>query len=254
MRGATVVDKAGEIEVGKDRRRTIALVREELSRKVLSYVATALMAAFFGFAAAPGFSSAVIPLEESAREGGRIVDFLFLAVISTLSVNVLSRSYFLLHRDPFYGWLAFLRTLPVSPGEIVFARSLIMLPATAGMTAVFFAPITGIAWFLMEDFKATQFLWFALIWLGYALFAGGINLYLELGLRGKLVAILQIAWLAAILAAVWLLRGGLVATTFDLAGEHGPLAAGLALLAGGVLFAFFAKATRRRVETREYAG
>ncbi len=253
MREATVLRQPRKTGLGNQRGRIAALVREELSRKSLSYGATALLAVFFGIVTLPVFTSAVIPLEESAREGGWAVDLLFLAVISTLSVNVLSRSYFFIHHDPFYGWLAFLRALPVSPGEVVLARSLIMLPATAGMTAVFFVPIISAARFLMADFKATQFLWFVLIWLGYALAAGGLNLYLELGVRGGAAMASQFAWLVVLVAAVWLANGGLVVTAFELAGAYGPLPAGISLSIGGSLFALLARATRRRLAGREFS-
>ncbi|MBA2692552.1 MAG: hypothetical protein H0U65_08680 [Rubrobacter sp.] len=251
-------DVRGEVATeGKEtnirRKRIGRLVREEFSRKSLSYTLTAVAAVFLGFAAIPAFSSAVIPLEESERSGGVLVDLIFLAIIAILSVNTFSRSYMLIHRDPFYGWLVFLRSLPVSPKEMVFARSLIMLPATIVMTALFFAPITAFSWALDYQFDAGRYFWFVLVWLGYALFGGGINLLLELGVGGKVVLAFQFAWLAAIIAVIWLFGGDLVLTTFELAGEYGPLAAGLALLAGGFFFAVFAKATERRVADREFA-
>lgn len=255
MKSQAVASNAAKTERPKmeiRQKRIRHLAREEFSGKSRSYTLTAIAAVFFGFLIFPGFSSAVIPLEESARSSGRLVDFFFLAIISILSVNVFSRSYFLIHRDPFYGWLTFLRSLPVSPREMILARSIIMLPATLAMTAIFFTPIVSFSWFLMEDFDAGQFLWFALVWLGFALAAGGLNMYLELGLRGKVVAVLQIVWLVVFVAAVWLLGGDLVFTTFELAGEYGPLSAGLALLAGGLLFTLFAKATERRVAKREF--
>ncbi len=239
-------------EMETPKKRVEYLAREELSRKSLSYVATAAMAVFFGLVILPGFSATVMQLEESASGSGRLVDFFFLAIVSILSVNVFSQSYFLIHRDPFHDWLVFLRSLPVSPKEMVLARSLIMLPATLAMTALFFAPIIGSAWILTDGFEAGRFLWFALVWLGYALAVGGVNLYLELGVKGKLVLALQFVSLIAIIAVMSLVNGDLVLTTFELAGEYGPLAAGISLLIGGTLFALFAKATERRVEKREF--
>lgn len=236
-----------------DRERIRHLIREEVSRKSLSYAATAVAVVFFGFVIVPGFSSAVIPLSESARSGGFFVDLYFLAIIPILSINTVSLSYMFIYRDPFRGWLVFLRSLPISPREVVLGRSLVMLPATVIMTALFFAPIFVVSWALMEEFPAGQFLWFGLTWLGYALFAGGINLYLELGIRGKVVLGLQFAWLFLLIAVSWLVDGDLVFTTFELSGDYGPLPAGLALLAGGVLFAIFAKATECRVGRRELA-
>lgn len=228
------------------------LVREEFSRKIFSYFLTAIFAVFLGLVAVPAFGSAVAPLEESARSGGFAVDLIFLAVISILSINVFSRNYMFIHRDPFRGWLVFLRSLPVSPKEMILARSLIMLPTTIILTSLFFAPAIVVSLFLEPRFDAAQYLWFALAWMGYALFAGGMNLLVELGVSGKIALVFQFVWLAVIVAVVWLFGGNLVYSTFVLAGEYGPLAAGTSLLVGGIVFALFAKATERRVADREF--
>ncbi|CAN5534164.1 MAG: hypothetical protein ACR2N0_08635 [Rubrobacteraceae bacterium] len=250
----TDAPKAAEApEPDTRKKRVVHIVREEFSRKIVSYAVTAMAAVFFGLVAIPAFFAAVVPLEESARSGAFAVDLIFLAIISILSINVFSRSYMLIHRDPFHGWLVFLRSLPVSPREMILARSLIMLPATAVLTALFFAPLTVFSPFLDARFGAAQYLWFALIWLGYALAAGGMNLILELGVSGKLALVFQFVWFAAIIAAVWISGGGIVFATFGLAGEYGPLIAGISLLAGGIVFALFAKATERRVAGREFA-
>jgi hypothetical protein len=239
-------------ETKNERARIVRLVREEFSTKIVSYAVTAAAAIFFGLVIVPAFASAVAPLEAGERGDGRLVDFFFLAIVSILSINVFSRDYFLIHRDPFRGWLVFLRSLPVSPREMVLARSLIMLPATLAMTVIFFAPITAFILSTDPRFGVGQFLWFVLAWLGYALAAGGMNLLMELGANGKLALFFQFAWLAVILGFVWMFGGDIVYSTFRLAGEYGPLTAGIALLFGGVLFALFAKVTERRVASREF--
>ena len=236
---------------GVDKARAGFLAREEFSRKSLSYVATGLVTVFFGLVILPAFSSAVIPLSESSRSEGFLTDFLFLMIIPLLSINFFSRSYTFVYRNPFRDWLLFQRSLPVSRTEIVLARSFVMLPATVVMTTLFFAPVVFFSWWLDYKFDAEQYLWFWLFWLGYALFSGGINLYLELGVRGKLVSVSQFAWAGVIVAVAWLFGGDIVFTTFELAGDHGPLPAGLSLLVGGLLFALLAKATERRVGRRE---
>lgn len=234
--------------------RAVCLSKEEFSRKSLSYVVSGMFVALFGFFVILPFSSAVIPLSENARSGGfatDLLDLFFLTIVSIFSVNSLSRSYMSLHRDPFHGWLLFQRSLPVSPKEIVLARSLVMLPATVVMSALFFGPLVILSRMLDYQFDAGQYFWFVLIWLGYALFSGGLNLFMELGLNGKLVIVLQLLWLGLLVAIVWLMNGKLVFTTFDWAGSYGPLPAGLSLLAGGLLFVLLAKATERRIGRRE---
>ena len=239
--------ETGEMDTGRVR----FLVKEELSRKSLSYAATGVAAVFFGLIVLPAYSEAVIPLSEGARASGFVTDLLFLCLIAILSVNFVSRDYMVLHRDPFRDWLLFQRSLPVSMKEIVLARTLVMLPATTVMTALFFTPVVCFSWWLGYQFDTDQYLWFVLSWLGYTLFSGGINLYLELGLNGKFVLALQFLCLGLLVAIAWLLGGNLVFTTFELAGSYGPLPAGLSLLAGGLLFALLAKATEHRIGERE---
>lgn len=229
------------------------LAREEFSRKSVSYVVGGFLVALLGLATVVGFSSAVIPLSEDARSEGFVTDLIFLFITSTLSVNFLSPSYFFIHRDPFRGWILFQRSLPIPPRETILGRTLVMLPTTLVMTALFFTPLVAVALALDDRFGAGQYLWFALVWLGYALFCGGISLYLELGLTGKLVLALQGLWMVSIFAVVWLMDGTLVLKTFGLAGTYGPLAAGISLLVGGLLFALLAKATERRVGKREFS-
>lgn len=235
----------------KNTERARFLAKEEFSRKSLSYAATSIFAVFFGLIMLPGFSSAVIPLSEVARNGGFFMDFFFLVIIPLFSINSASLNYMFIHRDPFHDWILFQRSLPVSPKVIVLARSLVMLPTTAVMTALFFAPLTIFAWTLDYKFDAGQYLWFMLVWIGYVLFCGGLNLFMELGLNGKLVLVLQFLALGLLIAIAWLLNGNLVFTTFELAGTYGPLPAGISLLAGGLLFALLAKATERLVGKRE---
>ena len=231
--------------------RARTLAREEFSRKRLSYVVGGVFVFFFGLLAIESFLTALVNISEIDQSGDFVADLLFLAIISVLSVNAFSRSYMYIHRNPFHGWLLFQRSLPVSHKEIVLARSLVMLPATVVMTAIFFGPSLILVSVFYDQFNAGQFLWFVLIWFGYALLSGGLNLFLELGLNGKVVAAMQFVWMVLLVGIVWLLDGELVLTTFEWAGSYGPLPAGLSLLAGGLLFALLAKATERRVGNRE---
>ncbi len=232
-------------------RRARTLAKEEFSRKRLSYVVGGVFIFFFGLLAIESFFTAFVSPSEGDQTGTFVTDFLFLAITSVFSVNAFSRSYMFIHRDPFHGWLLFQRSLPVSNEEIVLARSLVMLPATVVMTMIFFGPSLILASVFHDHFDAGQFFWFALIWLGYAVLVGGLNLFLELGLNGKAVSAVQFVWMILLVGIVWLLDGKLVLTTFEWAGSYGPLPAGLSLLAGGLLFALLAKATERRVGNRE---
>ena len=103
---------------------------------------------------------------------------------------------------------------------------------------------------------AATYLWFALIWVGYALFCGGGAIFTELGMSGKRMFYVQMTVLLAlvVLAAVAsgaLLDGSLVLATLDLAATHGPLSAGVALLVGAGGFWLGVRATGRRLARRD---
>lgn len=237
------------------------LVAQELRRTWLSYVATAFGNVFFGLLAASTFWTAARLNAEGQRFGvpNFETDLIFLLLVSLLSLNWISRSYAMVWEDPFSRWLGFLRTLPVPVREIVTARAAVMVGVTVVMTGVFFVPFYALNSpgnpMFTETIPMPEYLWFAGIWLGYALLLGGPGLYLELGVRGKMMLWIQIAVVVAILAVLSVLTGlgvHLVWGSFRLVELYGPLPALAAITIGLAGMALGHRATVRRLRTRSF--
>ncbi len=213
------------------------LAAQELRRTWRSYAATAVGNLLFGLLGGY-FVWAVAVSEASPGSGGPFLaaDLFLLLIVANLSLNWISRNYAAVWEDPFSGWLHFLRTLPVPAREIVLARALIMVGATVVMAVVFFLPAYLLNGGLREAVPAEEYLWFAVVWGGYALLLGGMNLYLELGVPGKTLFGAQLAALVLLVAVALLanevLSTSLAQSTLGLAADHGPLAAAAAVAAG----------------------
>ena len=162
------------------------LAASESKRTWLSYLATVLLTLFFvglvlGFVIADAF----LGTEASGPASfGFMTDLLFLTMGANLAYNWAAGSYFCLWRDPFTDRLSFLRGLPVSPRAIVWGRMLMMLAGAAVIGGAFFLPTHLIMVLVGVKFQPAAYLWFVLIWVGYALFSAGIVLWLEMGREG----------------------------------------------------------------------
>lgn len=238
------------------RARVQQLVEQELRRTWRSYAATAVFNLLLGLAGGY-FVWAVATSVASPGSGPFLAADLFLLLIAgNLCLNWVSRNYVAPWEDPFSGWVGFLRTLPVPAREVVMARALIMTGTTVAMTVVFFLPVYLLNGGLREAVPAAEYLWFAVVWGGYALLLGGMNLYLELGVRGKTLFSAQLV-AAVLLVAVALLANEVLNTSIaqsalGLAADHGPLPAFVAVAAGLASMWLGQRATARRLQNRRF--
>ena len=185
-----------------------------------------------------------------------VTDWLFLFVLANLGINWTSLRWMYVHRDPFTGWLSFLRTLPISPRDLVLGRLTVMLAATAVMSFAFFLPTYALFPALRAEIPPLQLFWFALFWIGYALFWGGFLLYLELGVKGRAVLAVCLVWAALIVSLIMLVQVSgiaLVEGSLGLVRARGPLAAVLALAVGAGGLFLWCRLLEWRLRTRELA-
>ncbi len=231
------------------------LARVELGRTWPSYLVSVLVTFFLGLVS---LNTVWMSLEGFTNTPGIPAsfwaDFCFLLFLANLGINWTSLRWMYVHRDPFTGWLAFLRTMPVSARELVASRALIMLSVAVVMSFVFFLPAYAFFGVLRAEIPPLRYLWFALFWFGYALLSGGALLFLEWGLKGKSVLAIQALWVtllvcAMVLAAV--LDVPLVDGSLNLVGAHGPLPALAALAVGGGGLYLWCRLLERRLRTRE---
>ncbi len=243
------------------------LAREDVRRTWISYPASCVALFLVGFGAI-GLVEGIFEFGGSGREGtvwqegfnGFFTDFFFLSVCPALGINlILNRDYGARYRyDNMSRRLAFLRSLAISAGEIVAGRALTMLLFFVVATPAFFLPLFLVSSDNVERFPGVAEFWsFAVIWVGYALFAGGFYMYAWLGfsgredLKGTLTLVLVYLLAAALSNFVFGIH--LVAGSIRLAGEYGPLVAVPVLAAGATGFLFWCRVTRRRLERRDLA-
>ncbi len=228
----------------------------ELRQTWPSYLISALLTPLIGLLAMTLFWSG---LESVSNVDGVpaefLSDFFFLLVLVNLSINWTSLRWFYVYRDPFTSWLTFLKTLPVSTRELVLGRLAIMLATTAVTAPLFFLPTYALFPALRAEISPTQYLWFALLWVGYALFSGGVLLYLEMGVGGRATFIILIAWSTllvstAVLAAV--LGVSLTVGSLGLVRDHGPLVVIPAFAVGGGGLFLWCRLLERRLKAREF--
>ena len=238
------------------------LAKKELRRTWLSYASTALFVLFLGFFAVVSLSG-VFELRGFGAEGRRVEnfynvlysDYLFLVACAFLGVNAISRDHALVWRDPFSSRLLFLRSLPISAESIVGSRALCMLLALFLNALAFFLPV-----FFLSDLGnlGTSYLWFAAIWIGYALLGSGLCLLLELTVSGRVYTLISFGFAASLMAVLalleWTLDLSLVWRTAQLAqsGYGAPLAA-FSVLTGAAAFALLMHATTRRLKKRDFS-
>lgn len=232
------------------------IAAQELRRTWRSYAATAAVNLLIGLVGGY-FVWAVATSAAAPGSGGPfLTDLFLLLLVANLSLNWVSRNYLAPWEDPFSGWVGFLRTLPVPAREVVRARALIMTGTTAVMVVVFFLPVYLLNGGLREAVPAAEYLWFAVVWGGYTLVLGGMNLYLELGVHGKTLFGAQLVALVA-LVAVALLANEVLSTSIaqgvlDLAADYGPLPAAGAVATGLASMWLGQRATARRLQNRRF--
>lgn len=243
-------------------RNSLWLAGREMRRTWISYFATGLFVLFFGLLGSVNVEN----LFEVEGAGGQreayvatinsyIVDVYFLAVIPLTAGNFLSRTYLGSWRDSFSKRLSLLRALPILPEEMVIGRVLNMLPSLILTGPAFFLPVYLLSQGLREQLDPVQYLWFAAVWIGYALLVAGLYMYLEMSVSGKTYNLLMLPAIPFFFAlpalTTWGLDLRIVAGTVGLVQSYGPISAVLALLIGGVGLLLWVIAATRRLKKRD---
>ena len=235
------------------------LAERDARRAWLSFPATALLAValglFTGVLTSDVFHARA---EHDAIFPSLLLDFYFMGVAGLfLTLNALFNKDYSAYwrRDYLSKRLFFLRSLPIGVRELVLSRVIIMLLTLVVTAPCFFLPLYLVSADPAFGSDPVRYAWFVALWLGYALFAGGANMYAWLGTDGRTnlwVALIVMALLALVIGLSNAAFGvGIVVGTMGLVRAYGPLPAVLALLAGlGTLF-LWALAMERRLERRD---
>jgi len=243
-------------------RNALWLAGKDMKRTRISYLASGLFMLFFGLLGSVNVEN-FFRVEGAGGRGDAFtislnsysLDIFFLAVVPLAAGNFISRDYLGSWRDSFSKKLSFLRALPILPEELVIGRVLNMLPALVLTGPAFFLPVYLLSRGLREQLDPVRYLWFAAIWIGYAILVAGLYLYLEMSVSGKTYNLLMVPAIAFFFAlpalTTWGLDLRLVAGTIGLVRFYGPIPAGLALLIGGAGFLLWVIAATRRLKKRD---
>lgn len=249
---ALVAGRAGNVR---------ALVKRDLKRTWPSYLSSGLLNFLLGLVAVSFTFTVWEATNPGARAGANsmnfiVADLFFVLILANLSTNWTSTRYLVIRRDPFSEYVEFLRTLPITPTEAVVGRAAVMLISTVTMGCVFFLPFYAMTGGdLRGSLGVSAYLGFAVMWIAYGIFSGGIMLYLELGLQGGGLRFwCLIVWAVFLVGAMHLcnfvLDMHLVAGSLALVERYGVLPALIALAAGLAGFALLGAATVRSVARR----
>ena len=239
------------------------LAREEMKWAWPSYVLSVSIVLSLGLAAAVSLSVGVSGFEHVVLRGHRteelygafFADYLFLLVCAVLGANTLLRYYTRNWRGTFASRLLFLRSLPISAGALVGSRMLGTLFALVLGAWAFFLPV----YFLSDlggELGTGAYLLFCAVWVGYALLGSGLSLFFECGVSGRSYALISYGFALPLMILVVLLEMteyvGFVERVARMAqGSHGPLLAGLSVLAGAAVFLLLSRLTVHRLQTRD---
>lgn len=256
--GEAGVRGQGEAEVAESTTRDAAWIFwTDVRRTWVSFPVAAVVASVLGLYAG-GFL-----LSENATVGsgsgllGPLGGFWFLAVVPVLNVNFLFNCdyYYRLSGDNLARRLAFLRELPISAAALVAGRIAYMLLALVVSAPAFFATTYRASELIRNRLDPVEYLCFVAIWCGYALFAGGLYLFLWHAVTWKtqLRAIPTLMVLYLILAVLFDIAFGmgLLVWTVEVVEARGVLAAAVALAVGAGGLAAWAAAATRRLERRD---
>jgi hypothetical protein len=249
------------------------LARKEIKGAWHSYPLSGLFVVFVGLFAGATSMSGFFELEGFGAGGQRMegyynaffLDYLFLAVCAFLGMNTVFFSAdpapLLLSSWDYWRDIStsrrplLLRGLPISARSLVGCRILSVLLALLVNAVAFFVPV-----FLLSDLGEigpTSYLWFAGIWMGYALCTSGLWLLCELTLRSDRAHALISFGFAVMLVVVvllieWTLEPGLVEGTARLAqSPHGVLFALCTVVSGAAVLGLLSRLTARSIERRD---
>ena len=247
-----------EVQTDSTWRNALWLAGRELRRTRFSYLATMVLAALYGlFAVVLLDNLPVSSMPDTLASAA--ADIFFMFGVSTFGTNALSKDYLYSWGDTFSKRLGFLRSLPVSAEGLVASRVLTMLVALILNSAAFFTTIYLLSGSSGEQLVARlgfgEYLAFAGIWVGYAIFCSGAWMYGEFGLHGKtynqiVLGVLSVAFIVLAFSE-WLFDARIVERSIYLADSYGPFPAILALLVGGAAFVLWSRAAVRRIERRD---
>ena len=232
------------------------LAVEDVRKSWVSFPVAALTALILGFYLVVFYSN--VFGGSTGRFELFMLDFWLLLTVTVLNVNFLFNRdyYYRLSEDNYTKRLSFLIGLPISPRVVVFGRAMYMALALAFSAPSFFLVPYLVGGDLRSTIGPVDYVWFVLIWIGYALFMMGFLLFMWNGLSFET----ELKWVfwafpggCLLVATVsnFVLGDGLAVALIQLSKVQGPFAAGIALSLGGIGLMLWMKLATKWLARRE---
>ena len=241
------------------------LVKMEYKQQWLAVILTFMMCLIFGLfigTALSGYTSLQIEVNSTSIKS-YFLDFMFIGLapsFATLSMAKPYTSYRAAKLDPYGKRMAVLRSLPIPVSVLALSRTLFMLCTLIIMSFAFFGGMTVIALMFSGNFfewlTVGEYIIFVIVWFGFMLTVGGLNPYVEYGMRGKMLHFIPFVYigLVVILEIIFFVsfNQGVVESILKLIKNYGWTVAFVSILIGMVSCYEWNKILKRRLAKRDF--
>lgn len=235
------------------------LTKKELKYNRIYFILTFIMVLFFSLIASSQLEQlANQGLNETMFRQHFPLDVIFLVLTMSFGVLFVSTPYLsfrTIKEDPFSKRMALYRSLPIPLDVLSRSRMLLMIVILLVLSAAFFIALyLGVS----EDFflflSRSEYIAFALLWIGFALFFNGINPVVEFGTSGRFLYIyslfLFIFFIVMKLAFIFIVGQGIVEWSISIILKYGWKASILSLVIGGIASYLWYLVLKKRLLTR----
>ncbi|WP_068677576.1 hypothetical protein [Oceanobacillus sp. Castelsardo] len=192
-----------------------------------------------------------------------LLDFFLIGLapaFATLSMAKPYMSYRVAKHGPYGKRMAVLRSLPISVSVLALSRTLFMLCTLIIMSLGFFESMTVTIHMFSGNFferlTIGEYFIFIIVWFGFMLTVGGLNPYVEYGMRGKMLHFIPYIYigLVVILEIIFFVsfNQGIVESIIQLITTYGWTVAFVSILIGVVSCYEWNKILKRRLKNRDY--
>ncbi|MBU8791884.1 hypothetical protein NSA56_13485 [Oceanobacillus caeni] len=241
------------------------LVKMEYKQQWIAVISTFIMCLIVGLFMGTflsGFTSFHFEVNSTSFDS-YFLDFLFLGLapsFATLSMAKPYLSYRVAKHNPYGKRMAVLRSLPISVSVLALSRTLFMLCTLVIMSFAFFGAMSIIILIfsnnILEWMTIGDYVIFVFVWFGFMLTIGGLNPYVEYGMKGKMLHFIPFIYMGFVIIIEIIFftffNQSVIEAILQLIKSYGFIVAIVSILIGIVSCYEWNKILKRRLEKRDY--
>jgi len=191
-----------------------------------------------------------------------LLDLFFVGIAPSLATFFMAKPYLSFQnarQNPYGKRMAVLRSLPVPISVLSLSRILLMLSTLVIMSLAFYGMmgtvLYGYMGRLFDTLTLGEYVIFGFFWFGFAMMVGGMNPYIEYGMKGTMLHVLPYLYMAlfVVVEVIFMLNGiGMVEKSFELIKGVGWPAALISLVIGVLCCFGWNRLLKTRLENRDY--